>query len=381
MTPPPRSTSRPATSPISISSSAAGGGEVRPRRVARQRADRPLLEGFRTDAVVGLAVSDDGTSFTSPAAPAPATSARVGRSRGGITRSERHGRGSSADLARRPQTRGSGARDLCSLWLVDLRRGVVSRLTLDEDSHDPVWRADGRAVALLPRHPRGRDLVEQAIDGVKRGCCSPRRHTAVSSRVVGGRSQPAVRRGPRAQRRRSWRPFGCRREGVAAVGDSYLEIGGVLSPTAAGSPIHRMRAAARRSTRASSGRDDEDPGLRHGRARSLVVTDGRELFYASGRRMMAASFATGVEPVVGVPRELFRALQLGRTANYDISPDGQRFVMVEPVGEGPRPAKCGWSSTGSPRCWPGSVRGGGGSSPRGRAARPGWRRPGSPCGG
>lgn len=61
--------------------------------------------------------------------------------------------------------------------------------------------------------------------------------------------------------------------------------------------------------------------------------NGRELFYRSGSRMMVVALSAGAEPTLSPPRLLFEqryAFGSGITiANYDVSPDGQRFVMVK----------------------------------------------------
>jgi eukaryotic-like serine/threonine-protein kinase len=61
--------------------------------------------------------------------------------------------------------------------------------------------------------------------------------------------------------------------------------------------------------------------------------NGRELFYRSGDKMMAVDIATQPDFAAGTPRMLFE----GRyepapvpAANYDVSPDGQRFLMLKP---------------------------------------------------
>jgi serine/threonine protein kinase/Tol biopolymer transport system component len=61
--------------------------------------------------------------------------------------------------------------------------------------------------------------------------------------------------------------------------------------------------------------------------------NGRELFYRSGDKMMAVDIATHPSFTAGKPRMLFE----GRyepapfpNANYDVSPDGQRFLMPKP---------------------------------------------------
>ena len=54
--------------------------------------------------------------------------------------------------------------------------------------------------------------------------------------------------------------------------------------------------------------------------------DGRELFYRSGNKMMAVSVRLGDDLVLGKPRLLFNA---EFDEEYDVTADGQRFVMVK----------------------------------------------------
>jgi Tol biopolymer transport system component/predicted Ser/Thr protein kinase len=62
--------------------------------------------------------------------------------------------------------------------------------------------------------------------------------------------------------------------------------------------------------------------------------NGRELFYRSSDKMMAVDIATQPAFTVGKPRMLF-AGQYQPTPvtfpNYDVSPDGQRFLMLKPI--------------------------------------------------
>ncbi|MGH9444053.1 MAG: hypothetical protein ACRD16_17455, partial [Thermoanaerobaculia bacterium] len=63
--------------------------------------------------------------------------------------------------------------------------------------------------------------------------------------------------------------------------------------------------------------------------------DGRELFYARGDQMMAVEVRQGSTFEAGPPRELFAGPFSLRTApltNYDVSPDGQTFLMIRPAG-------------------------------------------------
>jgi len=60
--------------------------------------------------------------------------------------------------------------------------------------------------------------------------------------------------------------------------------------------------------------------------------DGRELFYRSGDRMIVVEVSPGPEPRLSRPRILFeQSFAYGTTIttpNYDVSPDGQGFLMV-----------------------------------------------------
>jgi eukaryotic-like serine/threonine-protein kinase len=62
-----------------------------------------------------------------------------------------------------------------------------------------------------------------------------------------------------------------------------------------------------------------------------------ELFYRDGDKMMAVTVATAPDLSAGKPRLLFegrfvRGLTLGHT-NYDVSPDGQRFLMIKDAAQ------------------------------------------------
>jgi Tol biopolymer transport system component len=86
------------------------------------------------------------------------------------------------------------------------------------------------------------------------------------------------------------------------------------------------------------------------RAKIQVSTDGGidpvwrrkggELFYRNGDKMMAVSVSGGATPVLSKPRELWtRHFMVGSSAscgmpgvasaNYDVTADGERFVMIE----------------------------------------------------
>jgi serine/threonine-protein kinase len=62
--------------------------------------------------------------------------------------------------------------------------------------------------------------------------------------------------------------------------------------------------------------------------------NGRELFYRQANKMMAVDVTTQPGFSAGKPKLLFEEPYLPTAAtiqNYDVSPDGQHFLMVKPV--------------------------------------------------
>ena len=63
-------------------------------------------------------------------------------------------------------------------------------------------------------------------------------------------------------------------------------------------------------------------------------SDGGELFYLEGATLMAVSVSTGQGVALGKPRALFESLDFygpGSGGGYDVSADGQRFIMSAPI--------------------------------------------------
>jgi hypothetical protein len=62
--------------------------------------------------------------------------------------------------------------------------------------------------------------------------------------------------------------------------------------------------------------------------------NGKELFYRSGNKMMAVDVTTQPSFSAGKPKMLFEGQYLPTPVtypDYDVSPDGQRFLMLKPV--------------------------------------------------
>ena len=70
--------------------------------------------------------------------------------------------------------------------------------------------------------------------------------------------------------------------------------------------------------------------------------DGGELFYRNGDAMMSVSISAGATLNTGRPQRLFERpydRTLALWPNYDVSPDGQRFLMLKTVEQNESPAQ------------------------------------------
>jgi serine/threonine protein kinase/Tol biopolymer transport system component len=75
----------------------------------------------------------------------------------------------------------------------------------------------------------------------------------------------------------------------------------------------------------------EEPVSTQGGGRALWAPDGRELFYREGDKMMFVTVKTQPSLKLGMPEPLFEKPYLSNnwSPQYDIHPDGDRFVMIK----------------------------------------------------
>lgn len=226
------------------------------------------------------------------------------------------------------------------VWIWNLTRETLTRLTFDPGlDRMPVWTPDGRRVAFSSQRAGTDNLFWQAADG-----------TGPVERLTESAN---------AQFPTSFSPDGTRllfreapADGASDIGILTLEGERRATPlmqttfaewNAEVSPDGRWIAYQSNE----SGRDEiyvrPFPQVDGGRwqvstgggTRPLWARNGRELFYLVGQgRMMAVALQRGPTFVVGNPQVIFDgpyvAPQPGRT--YDVSADGQRFLMIKESG-------------------------------------------------
>ena len=228
------------------------------------------------------------------------------------------------------------------IWVYDISRGTLTRLTFEGSiNQHPVWSPDGRRVAFRSDRAGPQNMFWKLADGsgaaehltMSENAQSP---TSWSSdgQVLAFFERLASGVGPSATGRDIWvLPLDGDREPRPFLQTSFEEGGAVFSPDG--------RWLAYVSD--ESGRYEiyaqpfPGPGGKRqistdGGTEPLWARSGREMFYWSGNKMMAVDITTEPTFSAGTPRILFEKPFLRGgvfRANYDITPDGQRFVMTQ----------------------------------------------------
>jgi hypothetical protein len=232
-------------------------------------------------------------------------------------------------------------RSTSDLWVTDLDAGTTQRLTEDDaDSNDPQWSTNGTSVAYSASASGGKDVL---------------------IRQVGGGGARVLARRPGTQYPSDWARDGSALLVTDEAGRNKHDI--IIQP-ADGSPARPYAATSADETAARISPDghwvaytsDESgqaevyldsyprPGRRvlvsrGGGLHPVWRGDGRELYYWRDGALVSVPLgaaAGGAPPTAGVQTLLFRAAYLvGPNLMYDVSPDGERFVIVAQANNNP----------------------------------------------
>jgi serine/threonine-protein kinase len=230
------------------------------------------------------------------------------------------------------------------IWLYDLGRDTLTRLTFEGSSNvDPLWTPDGKRIVFKGT---GNRLFWQPADGS--AAADPLTKSELSGNNVPG----------------SWSPDGqvlafmeinpitgydiytlplADRKPEPFVRTPSLETAPRFSPDG-----HFIAYASDESGRVEIYvRPYPGPGGKwqistEGGSEPVWNPKGRELFYRTGHKMMAVDVTTQPSFSVGKPRMLFEGSYTPTPRSfpdYDVSPDGQRFLMLKPSEQAEAPAQ------------------------------------------
>ena len=231
--------------------------------------------------------------------------------------------------------------------VLDLRRSTLTRLTLEGDNVHPSWSSDGKKVLFSSRRRGDKNnlFYEQVADGSE-----PAEEFGLglgwaSSRSADGRIRAFVRPGGLETRRNIW-ILETGAEAKPFLQSRYEETWPAFSPDG-GWLAYGSNESGRHEVYVQSYPKREKHVIStHGGREPVWSRDGRELFYlrpqdqSGGDRatMMFVSVETSPGFRVSRPRKLFqiRTKFSNSGRGYDVSPDGQRFLMFR-VEDPPNP--------------------------------------------
>jgi eukaryotic-like serine/threonine-protein kinase len=223
------------------------------------------------------------------------------------------------------------------IWLYDLSRETLTRLTFEGNSNvNPVWTPDGKRIAFQSNKEGPVNIFWQLADG------SGRLERLTTSEYL--------------QAAHSWSPDGQLLAFIEVNPTTKIDIWVLRlsdhkaqpflrTPFNEGGPRFSPDGRWLAYVSDESGRAEiyvqpyPGPGGKwqistEGGREPVWNPNGRELFYRSGDKMMAVDVTTQPSFTAGKPRVLFKGQYVPTVttpANYDVSPDGQRFLMLKPV--------------------------------------------------
>jgi serine/threonine protein kinase/Tol biopolymer transport system component len=223
------------------------------------------------------------------------------------------------------------------IWLYDLSRETLTRFTFEGNINSrPVWTPDGKRITFYSNKEGRLNIFWQLADG---SGGLERLTTSENINIPG-----------------SWSPDGQ----ILAFHDADPTTGNDIwmlrlsdrkaqpflrTPFNEGNPRFSSDGRWIAYTSDESGRNEvyvqpyPGPGgkwqvSKDGGTEPVWNRNGRELFYRSGNKMMAVEITTQPNFALSNPRMLFEglyALAPVPVSNYDVSPDGQRFLMLKPT--------------------------------------------------
>ncbi len=300
-----------------------------------------VVQGVSTDpnTVVDYAISDNGTLVYIPSTSTDRTLVWVDRA------------GQEEPLAAEPQgyqfprispdgsrlaisVSESGGEDV---WIYDLEREILTRLTFDPATdHNPLWTPDGQRIVF----DSGRDgsvhnLYWKAADGtgqVERLTTSPN-YTGVYSFSPDGKSLVHREAGTTSQWNLHVLSMEGERTSQPLFDSEFAERSAAISPNGRfiayeSNESGQFEIYVRPFPNVDDGKWQIS---RDGGTGPVWAPRGQELFYRHGEAMMVVGIETEPTFTAGSPVGMFtgRYTMAGGFVNYDISADGQQFLMIK----------------------------------------------------
>ena len=242
---------------------------------------------------------------------------------------------------------GTSSLEGSQIWIYEIARGTLTLLTFERRNVAPVWTPDGRRVtfgsggsgqgSLFWKPADGSGVAEQLLVSYfpRAGSWAPDGKVLAFTETPLGKPTDVWL----LEQENGWtaRPF---------LDAPFSEGGPAFSPDGRWlAYISDESGQFEVYVRPYPGPGSKFPISTQGGVAPVWTRDGGELFYRNGDKMMAVTVEAGSEFRAGKPEVVFEGsfeevlASSWYRPNYDISPDGQRFVMVRSTQEGTSPAQ------------------------------------------
>jgi Tol biopolymer transport system component len=225
------------------------------------------------------------------------------------------------------------------IWVYDFPRAAFTRLTFGGNSCFPVWAPDGKRVAFASNKAGPWTVFWKAVDGSgPEELLMGSEHSAVPHAwSPDGQLLAFVEEHPPSGRAIGVLPVMGERNPRSFLQPPFLHVEPAFSPDG------RWLAYVSNETGRYEVYVQSFPSLQgkwqvstEGGREPVWARNPKELFYRSGGKMMVVDLTTQPSFHAGKPRMLFEGHYVADTVrqrNYDVSPDGQRFVMIQPSAQ------------------------------------------------
>ena len=248
------------------------------------------------------------------------------------------------------------------IWIWDLARQTLARLTDTPDyDADPIWTPDSRRIIFASSPAGNANLFWQAADKtgvVERLTISPNTQVPTSiapdgTRLIVGEIVPATGGDLRVLRMQgssvptvstsATSSANGSRQTEPLIQTTFNELNGAISPDGhwlayQSNDSGQFQISVRPFPNVDGGHWTISSG---GGTRPVWARSGKELFYLDGANAMTAvSVNTAPTFAAGPPTKLFNGRYFSDllSGGYDVSPDGQRFLMIEDRASGGEPS-------------------------------------------